>query len=345
METKFLESNRMAEFILELVKVSKVYTPERWENDFHWKKYSGDSAQELTVNSFRTVEPLKSFFFQPRKTVATYFSQGGAVAAEGERQIILGAKACDLKSLTILDSVFLSDDYKDPFYINMRDATTIIASDCSEFKETCFCNALGIKPFPEENYDLSFSSIPGGFLFSAGSKKGEVLFESYKSFFREATSNRIEERERRRKEFLKEYGEKISKDSIPDKNNHQGNVRRKYQSGMWEERSKKCVECGACNLVCPTCHCFILEDFAEKQGGFTRVRLWDSCQYMGFARVAGGANPRKRLAERIRNRFVKKFDFFQDKIGDSACTGCGRCIEACIAKIDIREVLKELATA
>jgi len=80
----------------------------------------------------------------------------------------------------------------------------------------------------------------------------------------------------------------------------------------------------------------------KRVDGFERLRMWDSCLLMSFARVAGGANPRKLLAQRMRNRFDKKFNFFQDTIGRFGCTGCGRCIEACPGKIDIREVLSKL---
>jgi ferredoxin len=93
--------------------------------------------------------------------------------------------------------------------------------------------------------------------------------------------------------------------------------------------------------VCPTCHCFLLFDEKRAQKAI-RGRMWDACLYKSFARVAGGANPRKHLHERMRNRFEKKFDFFPSTIGKFACTGCGRCIDACAGDIDIREVLKGL---
>jgi formate hydrogenlyase subunit 6/NADH:ubiquinone oxidoreductase subunit I len=111
---------------------------------------------------------------------------------------------------------------------------------------------------------------------------------------------------------------------------------------FWQEASSTCVECGACNFVCPTCHCFLLSD-DNSNAGNSRSRIWDSCLYRTFARVAGGANPRRHLYERLRNRFDKKFDFFPQVIKCFACTGCGRCVEACPGKIDVREVLKAIA--
>ncbi len=102
-----------------------------------------------------------------------------------------------------------------------------------------------------------------------------------------------------------------------------------------------CVECGGCNLVCDTCHCFLLSERKEGKQ-HEKLKVWDSCLYANYARVAGGANPLRTRTQRLRNRFMKKFDFFMDNLGLPACCGCGRCIEVCPGKIDIREVLKDL---
>ena len=102
-----------------------------------------------------------------------------------------------------------------------------------------------------------------------------------------------------------------------------------------------CVECGGCNFICNTCHCFLLSDTGDESKN-KKLKLWDSCQYANYSRVAGGANPLKARYQRLRFRFTKKFDFFMDNLGMPACCGCGRCIEVCPGKIDLREVWKDL---
>ena len=121
----------------------------------------------------------------------------------------------------------------------------------------------------------------------------------------------------------------------------EGIIEKNYVAPLWEEEAQTCVECAACNMICPTCHCFLLYD-QKKEDLMARFRVWDSCMLKSFARVAAGANPRPRLWMRLRNRFEKKFDFFPNVFNIFACTGCGRCISACPAKIDIRSVLRRL---
>ena len=112
------------------------------------------------------------------------------------------------------------------------------------------------------------------------------------------------------------------------------------ESRMWEDFAADCVECGACNFACCTCHCFLLADGTDSGNDPVRGKQWDSCLLMNFARVAGGANPRRWRSTRLRNRFQKKFNYFPDILDTYACDGCGRCTEVCTGNIDIRAVLK-----
>jgi len=128
--------------------------------------------------------------------------------------------------------------------------------------------------------------------------------------------------------------------ALPPKDSFKLGVQSNFKSELWTNFALTCVECGGCNTVCPTCHCFFLVD-QNAEDKYQRLKVWDSCLLKRFAKVAGGANPRKHLSARLRNRFVKKFDFFPEILGLYACTGCGRCIETCPGDIDLREILKE----
>ena len=172
-----------------------------------------------------------------------------------------------------------------------------------------------------------------------------AIIDGYRTFFRSVRNNDLIRRDKIREEVSGQINDFIKNRGTPDTDQIKGTVKKHYDNLiMWQDHSSTCVECGACNLVCPTCHCFLL--FDEKSEAKTgRGRTWDACLYKTFARVAGGANPRRHLYERLRNRFDKKFAFFPEVLNYFACTGCGRCIEACPGDIDLREVLKGLVNS
>jgi ferredoxin len=244
--------------------------------------------------------------------------------------------------LAIQDHVFLKTDPEDPFYSQNRKNTTIISCDCTNAKETCFCLAMDGAPYANTGFDINLSPVGDGFLAEVITPKGTELVSRFRMFFKPGTSRDAEIRESGRKKVVSEVRSFIEKRETPGTGVLSGAVAKTYNdSAMWQEFASTCVECGACNLVCPTCHCFLLFDERDNVKS-DRYRIWDSCLYNTFARVAGGANPRRHLWERLRNRFDKKFAFFPEIVNKYACTGCGRCIEACPGDIDIREVLKGL---
>jgi ferredoxin len=261
--------------------------------------------------------------------------------AEGKPYCIVGAKACDLKGFRVQDRVFLEEEYRDPFYIRERESNVIISADCTTAIDTCSCLALHVNPFPQADFDINLSPLGGGYVAETGSSRGEKLVAGNQSLFTDVNKELLAERDEQRKRVTGEVKRTIREHQMPDQDRLEGAVARNFDAPLWKEEASECVECGACNTICPTCHCFLMYDQGDADR-MARLRVWDSCMLMDFARVAGGANPRPQLWMRLRNRFEKKFDFFP-KISDIyACTGCGRCITACPAKIDIREVLKRL---
>ncbi len=181
-----------------------------------------------------------------------------------------------------------------------------------------------------------------GYLVEVGSKKGEELIQQHKENFVPAKEVQISARRTKRENLTERLKRHLLPQNLVSKDSVQRLVRAGYNQDTWQRFMLPCVECGGCNLICDTCHCFLLADKKEDNIN-ERLRVWDSCLYANYARVAGGANPLRTRAQRLRNRFMKKFDFFMDNLGMPACCGCGRCIEVCPGKIDIREVLKDLA--
>jgi ferredoxin len=198
-----------------------------------------------------------------------------------------------------------------------------------------------MEPHPADGFDLCLSPAADGFLVAGGSERGRRLLQRHGALLSAPPPGAEEERDARRAAVREAVDTRVDAAGVPRADALEGAVRRGFDSGVWDRHAATCVECGACNTVCPTCHCFFLMD--QQDGSATaRLRLWDSCLLKDFARVAGGGNPRPELWMRLRNRFEKKFDYFPHVAGEYACTGCGRCIAACPGTIDIRTVLKEL---
>lgn len=335
----YIAKAKFAKFLEELKSEYEVYLPHKKANQRFYKKYT-ELDDSVVIGEVRPFEPLKAFFYRAREIVAENFEPHTPDTLK-KPFCIVGVKACDLKGFKVQDHVFKNHDYQDPFYIRRRQQNLIISADCTCAIDTCFCLALGIKPYPQEDFDLNLSLLPGGFIVEIGSSKGKNLVNRYNSFFEEASKARIDERNRQREEVAQAVKSNIKENKLANQDSYKGIIEKGYESKIWEEEAKTCVECGACNTVCPTCHCFLLYD-EKNEAKMARLRIWDSCLIKDFARVAGGANPRPKLWMRLRNRFEKKFDFFPKVAEVYACTGCGRCISACPAKIDIRRVLNKL---
>jgi ferredoxin len=342
----YIESAQLNYFLSRLKDSFKVFSPVakerqgKGEIDYYYQALI--PGQPFVYNPYRAVDPLKSFFTYPYEKLAEYFTAEKGVTELAQKTVIFGIKSCDLAGHKIQDFVFLEGVEVDSLYRLRRESAVLISSDCTDFKEVCHCLAWEIFPYPAAGFDLNLSPLNDGYLVEVGSNKGEGLIQQYKDCFAAAKDSQISGRQAKRHSLSERLKRHLLTQDLVCRNDAQRVVKDGYSLDTWKQFMLTCVECGGCNLICDTCHCFLLADNrAGRQN--EKVRVWDSCLYANYARVAGGANPLKLRAQRLRNRFMKKFDFFVDNLGMPACCGCGRCIEVCPGKIDIREVLKDLA--
>ncbi|MFH1621559.1 MAG: 4Fe-4S dicluster domain-containing protein [Candidatus Omnitrophota bacterium] len=348
MEKYFIQKKDFIDFLKELSSGFRIFYLKQDKTSFYWKEGQRkilywqeykDSFDDLILDEVRSQDPLKQFVFSSREKVSENFH--GEENKKNQPILLIGAKNCDLSGLDVSDFVFMQGDFKDPFYINKRESLFIIASDCNKPIDTCFCLALDKKPYPEKNFDLAVCDIEEGYIVEAVGERSNNYISKHKSKFSPVTYDQLQKRENSRKETIQQLEANIKNNGIPNKSQLSGIMDKGFESDIWQEEIKTCVECGCCNTICPTCHCFFLGDSKEENKNI-RYKIWDACLYKDFAVVAGGANPRKRLFQRLRNRYDKKFNFFPNVAGIIACTGCGRCISGCPAKIDIRRILKNL---
>ena len=312
------------------------------EGRVHFEKLPSDQLTRIFLGKARALETSKAFFFPPRSKVAEFPSASPEEMA-APQIVVVGMRACGLKALQILDQVF-TDDIVDPFYQVRRENSTIITCDCVEPWDSCFCTEVGYKPYPESGFDLNLCPLNGQILVEVGSEKGEVLVRDHADFFAEPEQALLDQREANRKTVFQRVREINAHFHIAAP--FQKTISRQLASPVWAKNglAYSCVECGACTHVCPTCRCFLLVD--QKVRDHTeRSMVWDVCFYPGYWRMAGNLSPKPVLLNRFRNRFSCKFDYFVDNYQAIACTGCGRCIQACMGNIDIRQCLSELQAA
>lgn len=341
----YLENIHLSVLLDRLRKEYNVFVPyadEKADRQADYKYQLAKQDTPFVYNAYRSVEPLKSFFTHACEKVADYFTADKNVTDIAQKSIIFGIKNCDIIGHKIQDFVFLEGVEVDSLYRLRRDNTIFISGDCTGFKDVCHCLAWDIMPYPQTGFDLNFSPLSDGYLVEVGSGRGQALIDSLKDLFIPAKESQSAARNVKRDALVERLKRHLLPQNLVAKDSVQKLVRDGYALDTWKEFMLTCVECGGCNLICDTCHCFLLADQKYEHQN-RKIRVWDSCLYQNYARVAGGANPLKTRAQRLRNRFIKKFDFFVDNLNMPACCGCGRCIEVCPGKIDIREVLKDLA--
>jgi ferredoxin len=290
-------------------------------------------TSNIVLDKYRAQDPAKFLLYRFREAVS-------GKKFETKKYIIAGLKACDLKAILLLDKAMINEDFYDPAYKHWRNNTLFITSDCTELKDSCHCSLVDGKPYADSGYDINLTKINEKYFIKTGSEKGKSFVELLKSKFPvEQLTTEIESTIREQRTHLSELLIAQNQKYNRPKNY---NVIQKAEQPAWTATSHECVGCGACTNICPTCYCLILNDESQMHE-FVKVRSYDSCQLNGYARVAGGATPRPHMTERFRNRYLCKFCYIQSNFNQPGCTGCGRCIDACPAQIDFREVVHTIS--
>lgn len=266
--------------------------------------------------------------------------QFDAVTPELPRQAIIGVRACDLAALALQDAHFLREGRRDPHYARRREQLFLVAVQCAEPAATCFCASTGDGPTPTTGYDLALAELADGFVVEAGTENGRALLDALQLM--PATPAQID--------AARQQGEAAASAqtrSLPGRLSPSGSTLRdslmaRLEHPRWDDVASRCLACGNCTAVCPTCFCHAEIDVPALDGHSSQhERNWDSC----FGESHGhlhGFNVRPDIRSRYRQWLTHKLATWHDQFGRSGCVGCGRCIAWCPVGIDLTEEVAAL---
>ena len=309
----------------------RIFAPKRFPGGGRFSDTDCIRYGEVTTASEIEWEEKSLYSFkealQPVSETLLYFTENEVKEADPPKKgAILFLRSCDLHALKRMDDMYLHNGEEDYYYSRLRSRIRIVLMGCSHSYENCFCVSMGTNR--SENYDLSMDRIGGSFFMDCKAEDWAELLQGYGCAVREVTPASVTEN--------------AVKVTIPENLSQEV-----MKSSMWKEYDSRCINCGRCNFVCPTCTCFTMQDLYYSENGKVgeRRRIWASCMVDGFTDVAGGGSYRKKNGERMRFKTLHKVLDHRKRFGYDMCVGCGRCDDVCPEYISFSHILNKLGGA
>ncbi|MCC0628574.1 MULTISPECIES: anaerobic sulfite reductase subunit AsrA [unclassified Clostridioides] len=321
-----LDSSKFNEGLNYLKKDYKIFAPVLIP--FKGTFSDTDIIRYKEVNSFEEMEFAKKANFSPKEVVLPinqvlfYFTEKEFKESDlDNKKILIFLRACDINGIKRLDEIYLNNgEEKDYFYKNIRDKVKFALVGCRESFRNCFCVSMASNK--TDNYSIGLNI------------EGETLYLDIKDSEFEVFNGEVTE-------FNVNYvTDNLISVDVPeniDSNEMIGN-------SIWDEYDTRCIGCGRCNFVCPTCSCFTMQDifYKENENVGERRRVWASCQVDGYTDIAGGNSFRKKQGERMRFKTMHKIHDFKKRFGYHMCVGCGRCDDACPQYISFSKCIEKI---
>jgi ferredoxin len=301
---------------------------------------------DIAPTYIQTVASAKAVVFPKVEQILGYRTNAKDVTLEDPQPsarptLVFGIRPCEARAFAALDALF-NWDYRDELFNARLAKTTVVSIACTEADEACFCTSLGSGPEDPRGSDLLLHPLAqGGYAADVLTEKGEALV----ALVRDSLTAAPEDAALAKPASLEKAFDGIALGVA---------LAKSFDAPIWAEQSLRCLGCGACAFVCPTCACFDIQDEraaplgAEGQApsdGGRRLRCWDSCGLRLFTLHASGHNPRERQSQRWRQRVYHKFAYYPERLGMLGCVGCGKCSRACPVDMNLREHLAEVVRA
>ncbi len=373
-----LTLENMNKLIVQLQKNSEVYAPKVFEGEGTFS--DTDRIRYGKINKIEEIEFDKKSDFSykevllPITQVLFFFTEDKVKEAEvEEKNLVVFLRSCDLHGVKRIDDIYLRNGFVDPYYKKIREKTKFIVFGCEKSFENCFCVDMGTNKTDE--YDCYIKVDGNEVLLDVKDKEIEELVKIFEKSFEncfcvDMGTNKTDEydcyikvdgnevlldvKDKEIEELVKIFA-KEDINVIPEfveKNEVKVNIPENLDlsvmdSKMWDEYSQRCIACGRCNFVCPTCTCFTMQDVIYRDNGKVgeRRRVWASCQVDGYTDMAGGHSFRRAKGERMRYKVLHKVYDYKKKWGYHMCVGCGRCDDICPEYISFSNCINKLEKA
>ncbi len=329
--------NKLNELFNGIAQNATLYIPVDDGKSVSYKKYSDGM---IMSDALKTDRSVKDLFFPQSENLMEFKTEGKKIEVIDTRSasedfVVFGVRACDVKSIEVLDKVFLAEP-QDSYYSSRRQHGVIVSMACTRPTETCFCQTFGIDASAPKG-DVECYKTDGDVYFNAITEKGQALMQKIATFTEDCDDIAVDNQ----KAEIKAIMDKLPLKDLKADAFGKDKTDEFFDRPEWKTLSESCLGCGTCTFVCPTCQCYDIKDFNTGKG-VKRFRCWDSCMYSEFTKMSAG-QPRLSQMERFRQRFMHKLVYFPtNNDGMFSCVGCGRCLTKCPISMNIVKVMKTL---